>query len=177
MDESERGRGNGGKEGRRTEEGTGELLVMAGERERRRPRQQDEGGNQFRPSSEEGGCHAAARCLYLNWGLLGLIGRNDRWVGRGPSCACPPPPRSLGRLVIEFALQHATHPGSPRVLQETAADPISCFGLTRSFPPSFFSAMRSPDIKGPNDSHFFPSPPAPPSFVTSSKLESRENPL
>ena len=32
MDESERGRGNGGKEGRRTEEGTGELLVMAGER-------------------------------------------------------------------------------------------------------------------------------------------------
>ena len=112
MSEWMRGRGNGEKEGRRTEEGTGELLVMAGEREtERRPRQQDEGGNQFRPSSKgEKGCLLIPKLgpSRTDW--------TQRSVGRGPSCACPPP-RSLGRLVIEFALQHATHPGSSKKLR------------------------------------------------------------
>ena len=68
--ERERGRGNGGKE-RRTEEGTGELLVMAGERDDDHDSKTKVGTSFVRLARGKG-------CLYLNWGLLGLIGRNDR---------------------------------------------------------------------------------------------------
>ena len=89
--ERERGRGNGGKE-RRTEEGTGELLVMAGERDDDHDSKTKVGTSFVRGSSSrerEGG----KGCLYLNWGLLGLIGRNDRSVLRLPTSSLS---RSLG---------------------------------------------------------------------------------
>ena len=92
--------------------------------------------------------------------------------------------RSLPLLdrVIEFALQHAIR--APRSTRSAASPPRNCgrsnFVLwVNPFLPSL-SAMKSPDIKGPNDSHFFLSLPSVrpsflpsffPSFVTFLKAE------
>ena len=73
------------RERKREEGGTkGELLVMGTTK--------TEVGNQFRPGGKEGRKEGLP-LIHLNWGLLGLIGRNDRGRGRRRR-SVPPSPRS-----------------------------------------------------------------------------------
>ena len=106
-----RGRGNEGKKERRRREGkrdgegesAGELLVMA----RDETTKKIEVGNQFRPSLRRPSVRPSVvrpggkDCrLYLNWGLLRLIGRNDRSVAvvAGVAAIAVGPPSSLSSI-------------------------------------------------------------------------------
>ena len=85
----ERKRGDAGRDGEG--ESAGELLVMA----RDETTKKIEVGNQFRPSVVRPGGKDCR--LYLNWGLLRLIGRNDRSVAvvAGVAAIAVGPPSSL----------------------------------------------------------------------------------